>query len=99
MSHTRDSIKLLLSTNDEAVKRAIAAITARQTSQEVRAQATIDRNGRGWNGLDAKFMTSLAAQLLVNNWLSPRQLVVARRKLMKYAGQLLAVIAEKAVQS
>lgn len=94
--HTIETIRELLATNDEAVKRALIALTARQTSEERFAEKTIENNGRGWNGADAELMTSFTKQLSHRGWLSAKQIRIARRRLPKYAGQLLKVIAEKA---
>ena len=96
MSHTVETIRNLLSQNDEAVRRALIAINNRQTHVEQRVGRTIENNGRGWNGRDAELMSSFADQLQRRGWLSFKQMCIARRRLMKYAGQLLIVATEKA---
>ena len=97
--HTIETIRELLAVIDEAVKRALIALTARQTYEERYTEKTIEHNGRGWNGADAELLTSFTKQLQFKGWLSAKQIRIARRRLMKYAGQLLKVAAEKAVQS
>lgn len=92
----------LIDTNDEAVVRGILRIYERQTADEQSSETTNKVNGRGFNGRDAGFGTSLAKQILT--WqqnpryptpLSRNQLDKGRKMLRKYAGQLARVVAEK----
>lgn len=95
----KDSIRELIGSNDKAVWRGLEVLLARQTADERQAGQTAHLNGRGFNGRDANFGTSLAEKVI--DWrkgvsgyrspLSPRQLDAARKMLRKYAGQLAKV--------
>ncbi len=96
MQHTKESIRALLLSNDRAVERAVVVLTELQTADELASETTKVQNGQGWNARDAKFGTSLAKS--VKDWgrLTSRQLVAARRMVLKYAGQLARVANAKA---
>ena len=87
---TPDQVREMLK-NDEAVKRGLLAIYARQTADEQAAESTSHLNGIGFNGVDAPILSSFAKQLRARNWLSEKQLTLARRKMTKYAGQLARI--------
>ena len=99
------AIREKLQTNDKWLVRGILAIYARQTADEKQSEQTSHHNGVGFNGTDANILSSFAKQILA--WeatpeaerryptpLSPKQIALARRKMLKYAGQL-AKIAEE----
>lgn len=99
----KDLIQNLLKTNDFAVERGILAIHAFQTADEQSAGVTSHDNNIGFNGVDAPFLSSLAVQIMQNkynkpngNRLSPKQMVAARKAIMKYWKQL-AQVANKEV--
>ena len=102
--HTKESIQTLLATNDKAVYRALIVLFERQTADEQEAESTNHNNGRGFNGRDAKFGTSLAKQVIAweqghstfRNPLSAGQMTAARKMIRKYAGQLALVANDKA---
>ena len=56
---------------------------------------TVEDNGIGFNGVDGAILSSFAQQLNRTGSLSPKQLFIARAKMVKYAGQLLAIAREK----
>jgi len=81
------------------VARALVVIYEKQTADERVCQTTSHSNGVGFNGADARFLSSLAEQ--VKWWegtpfgkrqhatpLSERQLAIARKKIVKYSRQL-----------
>ena len=87
--------------------RAMLAIYDRQTATEQATEATSVDNGIGFNGLDAAILSSFSKQ--VQRWdsmpadlrrfpvpLSDKQLVIARKKMAKYAGQLARIARTKA---
>jgi len=74
--------------SDEMVRRSLLKLYERQTPDEVSAKETHIVNHAGFNKFDAKFLTSLAEQLKAKNFLSPKQIAAARKKLMKYSLQL-----------
>lgn len=81
----------------------------RQTADEKDASTTVHENGMGFNGADAYFLSSLAAQAIERrraraagevpaHWtdLSPKQLACLRKNIAKYVGQLVDIAEEKA---
>ena len=87
----KEEIRELLETNDRAVVRGIVVIYSLQTEDERKTAETMEHNGVGFSGLDAQFLSSLAKQILERGWLTEKQMVYARKKILKYAGQLTKV--------
>jgi len=81
-------IKERISTSDIAVKKALLRIWNWQTEDEKHTHSTNQTNGVGFNGVDAEILTSFAEQLSKKNWLSPKQIAIARKRLMKYSNQI-----------
>ena len=92
---TKDSIKEKLLTNDAWLWRGIRAIYSFQTDAEKSSGATVEDNGVGFNGVDAEILTSFAHQLAIRGFLTPKQNVIARKKMTKYAGQLYRIAESK----
>lgn len=86
-----EKIKKLLETNDKAVSRAIVALYERQTEDEKNRENTVEKNGVGFNGFDAKFFSSLAQQIQSGRTLSQKQIAFARKGIMKYSKQLAEI--------
>jgi hypothetical protein len=84
-------IREKLSTNDQWAVRGLKVVYARQTESEKMTEATKEDNGVGFSGLDAQFLTSLAKQHEARGSLSPKQMVWLRKKISKYAAQVLSV--------
>ena len=93
--YTKASIRAMLECNDQWLYRAIVAIDACQTANEKAQGGTVEDNGIGFNGVDGRILMSMAAQLNRCGYLSPKQTIIARKKMVKYAGQLLAIAREK----
>lgn len=91
-----EQIKDLLKNNDKAVERAIVAIFNRQTESEKTTESTVEKNGVGFNGFDAKFFSSLAQQIQSGRTLSAKQISFARKGILKYSKQLASIANEKA---
>lgn len=85
---TEDEIRVLVQTNDKVLYGALRKLYAEQTADEQDAGETTHRNGVGFNGVDAKIMSSFAEFLNRTGFLTPKQRAVARRKLVKYNRQL-----------
>lgn len=90
---TPEYVRALIETNSLAVERALLVLLSRQTEGEQQAEATLGNNKMGFTGCDAKILTSFAKQIKASTYpagrrLSPKQLALARRKLLKYAKQL-----------
>lgn len=84
--------------------RALEIIFASQTADEQRAGVTVNRNGVGFTGCDAEFLTSLAKQLARKRerygrtaYLSPAQQTALQRAMPKYATQLIRVLEARGV--
>ena len=92
---TKDSIKELIKTNDKALIRAILVIYGYQTDSEKAWGETKFDNGMGFNGLDANILSSFAEQYEQRHFLSDKQLFIARKKMPKYAGQILKHMSSK----
>lgn len=96
----QEELRGLLTTNDKAVCRAVVAIWHKQTDAEKDVQQTKDHNGVGFNSVDSVILSSFAEQIIRNHGLgrpkllTDKQMEYARKKIIKYAGQL-AVIAEE----
>jgi hypothetical protein len=94
---TKESIKENLQNNDTWVIRGVVAIYNLQTSEEQRLERTKEHNGVGFNCIDGDIMSSFATQIIQWNNdtikkfhtpLSKKQLKLARKKILKYVGQL-----------
>lgn len=85
---TKEEVKRLLENSDEAVKIGLVAIYHRQTLDEQTFQQTNYQNSIGFNSVDADFLSSLAKQVEVCNYLSESQMGYARQRMLKYSGQL-----------
>jgi len=99
---TREEIKEMLKEDDVAVYRGILAIYNRQTVDEQATKNTHHHNGVGFSGIDAEILSSFAEQ--IGQWkiekkhkrpLSPKQMVYARKKIVKYSRQLAEIANSK----
>ena len=86
-----EKFKEKLLTDDRWVAHAILAIYSRQDYQEQVSGRTLKQNGVGFSGVDGEFLSSLAEQLNNKKRLSEIQLLVARRKIVKYTRQLVEI--------
>lgn len=85
---TEDEIRELIQTNDKVLYGALRNLYNEQTEDEKAEGDTKHNNGVGFNGADAKIMSSFAEFLKRTGFLTPKQKAVARRKLVKYNKQL-----------
>ena len=85
---TNDEIKELVQTNDKVLYGALKKLYGEQTTDEQRAGDAKEHNGRGFNSLDAQILSSFAEFLLRTGFLTYKQKLLARRKLVKYTKQL-----------
>lgn len=93
--YSTEEIRSLLEKSDKAVQRAIVALYSRQTESEKNSEATVEKNGVGFNGFDAKFFSSLAQQIQSGRNLSAKQIAFARKGIMKYSKQLASIANER----
>lgn len=80
--------------SDEAAIWALKALAARQTAQEFQAESTREKNGVGFNGVDAPILTSFVKQLKQGRKLSAKQLKIVHQKLPKYNKQIMELVLE-----
>ncbi len=94
----KDEIKENLLKNDVWVHRGVVAIYNFQTAEEQEVEDTTEHNGVGFNGVDGHILSSFAKQIIKWNSnqkfpspLSPKQMTLARKKIVKYSGQLAKI--------
>lgn len=87
-------VQALIDGNDQAVIRALMVVYGNQTVYEQEVEGTLESNQKGFSGADAEILTSFAKQFQSKNYLSPKQVAFARKKVKKYWRQLLKVIEE-----
>jgi hypothetical protein len=90
----------MMDRSPKAVVDFLLAMYERQTGDEQQTGSTREENGVGFNGTDARFLSSLAEQALENRRtkkfptdLSPKQIECAKKKLVKYTRQLEDILA------
>lgn len=88
---TEDEIRTLIQTNDEVLYNGLKKLYACQTADEQEAGATKIHNGKGFNSVDAKFLTSVSQFLIRTGFLTSKQKAAVRKKLVKYNKQLTAI--------
>lgn len=94
---TKEMVREALLAKDENVWAGVVTLYRKQTRAEQAQAHSTQKNGVGFNKRDAKFMTSLAEQIIRNKQrgyrylLTERQTEYARRIIWKYAGQLAKI--------
>lgn len=83
-----DEIKRLVQTNDTMLYRSLLKLYSEQTADEQAQGETRERNNRGFNGTDAHILSNIAEFLKRTGFLTDKQKVLVRRKLVKYNRQL-----------
>ena len=92
-----NTIRTAIVSNNRALYKALLIIYENQTSEEKSAQTTIEDNEVGFSGVDARLLSSFAAYLQRWGDLTERQLVHARKKMPKYARQILDLSLAKGI--
>lgn len=77
-----------MDTNPRAVEWALKAVFANQTSDEQAAEETRHLNGKGFTAADAAFLSSLVKKLEQYGGLTDRQVLFARKCLIKHWRQV-----------
>ena len=104
-------IKHKLETDDRWLVRGLLAIYAKQTEDEKMSDATKASNDVGFNAMDANILSDISKRTInagaksaaakpdfnVFRFLSARQRDLVRKKMIKYAGQLVYLIDNKLV--
>jgi len=84
-----EDMKEMLAKSDKAVKEALTRLYKLQTDDERQGKHPDTHNGVGFNRYDAPMMMTLAERVIVYKDLKDDELMVARAKVTKYAGQLV----------
>ncbi len=85
---TEEEIKSLIQSNDKVLYGALKKLYACQTADEKASGETNEYNGVGFNGVDAPILSSFCEFLNKTGFLTPKQKMLARKKLVKYNKQL-----------
>ena len=97
-------MRVTLLTNRYLQARALIAIFKRQTAEEISQNRTRETNGRGFNQMDAAFLTSMTRTVIRSAYMengveryriSDKQSAVLARCMPKYSGQLYEVYVQK----
>lgn len=87
----RDYIKMMLSTNDSWMAKALMKIFDRQTNEEKNIHHTVEHNGIGFTGTDAFILSSFAKQFRDKKYLSKKQMDILKKKIPKYWAQIYEI--------
>ncbi len=87
--YTVEQVRDNLAKKRQWAEQAIVRLYKEQTEHEKQACTTAIKNDVGFNYFDAPLLSSFAQRIISGNSLSPKQLMIAQRKLPKYARQLL----------
>jgi hypothetical protein len=88
---TGEKVQATIQRDDQLLK-AMVKLYEFQTASEQATEDTKYHNNVGWRPADAPFLTSVTKRHLSGRTLSPKQIFVARRRMMKYAGQIVRII-------
>lgn len=91
---TKERLQELISRNETALYRALMRIYHKQTQDEKDNLDTRNWNTVGFSGVDGHIMTSIASHYENKGWLSPKQKQLVQKKMQRYCGQLLRLMAE-----
>ena len=82
-------LRELLKVDTSSMLWALVRVFNWQTEDEKDCEQTHHLNKIGFSGVDAEILTSFAKQFISKKSLSPKQLILAHKKLHKYAAQLV----------
>lgn len=87
----KEFVKGKLSTDPNWAKQALLRIYEFQTKEEQQVKDTMYNNGVGFTGTDGRILTSFAKQLMKNNYLSEKQMILLFKKMPKYWSQVVKI--------
>ena len=87
----KEYLREKLSTSDAWALRCLEVIYDNQTPGEQTSDSTNCDNGIGFTGTDANILSSFAKQYRSRGTLSPKQMVILRKKAKKYWKQVLVL--------
>ena len=92
---TAEEIKSIIIRNDRQLCLSIVQIYNCQTEDEKLYKETSHDNGVGFNGIDSRILSSFAEFYLEHEFLTRKQLEIARKKMPKYSRQLAKLANEQ----
>lgn len=84
-----EDLKLAISLDRETLERAIVFIYNLQTGEEQLNQQTVEKNNIGFSGVDAKRFSYYARYIMSGKHLTGKHLELARKRMPKYARQII----------
>lgn len=87
----KEEIKDLIENRNDAVIRGMLRIYDLQTESEKVFGDTHENNGIGFSGVDGDIMSSFVKFYNKTGFLTFKQIKIARKKMLKYAGQLTKI--------
>lgn len=96
IAYTRHELELIeflrrkIGSDDRWALRAMNRVYDSQTDDEKEAQSTSHINGIGFNGLDANIMSSMRESYEKYGRLTPKQMAVVKKIMIKYAKQIFS---------
>lgn len=88
---TADEVRYRLLHDDRWLIRGLMALYRQQTIAERQTKTHLERNGRGFSPFDVAILSTIAAYCMVKHGVTGDMIVVLRRTLPKYAGQLAKI--------
>lgn len=95
MEYSKEQIKEFLKTNKSWIERALVVLHDRQTEDEQSSGETIEHNGRGFNGVDSRYLSYCAKWVKGKNPLNEKHMGKCGKMLPKYWKQIQELIKEK----
>ena len=83
-----DNIKDRMKTDDKFLFQCMLKIFSFQTSWEKQDDTTQVWNDVGFSGVDGEFLSSVSNQYIKKGYLSDKQMVYVKKRMIKYAGQI-----------
>lgn len=92
---TKEEIRKKIQSSDKWLTRGVIAIYQWQTEDERTNEETNQSNGVGFNGSDAFILSRFAVYAMNHGKLVGKQIPLARKKMLKYSGQLARIANSK----
>lgn len=83
------AIRQQITNNDNQAIKAMLRIYEYQSADEQRSGAVLEYNGVGFAGTDSGILTSFVEQYQTRHFLSPKQMTILKKKIGKYAHQIM----------
>ena len=90
-----DIIREKMETSDTTLKAGLLRVYSFQTASEKASEETRATNSIGFNSIDAEILSKFAEQLIEKGWLSPKQIALTRKKMLKYSRQIFNYVHEQ----